>query len=83
MTNSIHQYVLVLPFVKHPIHSPQQITILSHNFTYNYTAFFMHFQQNTFRYCVINFTKMETLFSTLSVKVGDTVGEYGRKTEIS
>lgn len=43
----------------------------------------MHFQQNTFRYCVIHFTKMETLFSTLSVKVGDTVGEYGRKTEIS
>lgn len=43
----------------------------------------MHFQQNTFRYCVIYFTEMETIFSTLSAKVGDTVGEYGRKTEIS
>ena len=43
----------------------------------------MHFQQNTFRFCVIDFTNMEMLTDTLSVKVGDTVGEYGRKTEIS
>ena len=43
----------------------------------------MHFQQNTFCFCVMDFTNMEILIGTLSVKVGDTVGEYGRKTEIS
>ena len=42
------------------------ITILSHNITFNYTAFFVHFQQNTFRFCVIHFTKMDILIDTLS-----------------
>ena len=83
MTNLIHQYVLELPFVKHPIHSPQQITVLSHNIALYYTAFFVHFQQNPFRFCVIHFTNVETLIDTLSVKAGDTVGEYGGKIKIS
>ena len=36
-----------------------------------------------FRFCEIDYTIPEILFGTLSVKVGDTVGEYGRKTKIS
>lgn len=31
----------------------------------------------------IHFTNMEILIDTLSVKVGDTVGEYGRKITFS
>ena len=42
---------------------------------------YQHNHQNWFR--VIVFTNVETLIETLSVKVGDTVGEHGRKTKIS
>ena len=39
--------------------------------------------KNIHHFCEIDYTITETLFSTLSAKVGDTVGEYGRKTKIS
>ena len=37
----------------------------------------------TQKFTEIYFTNMETLIDILSVKVGDTVGEYGRKTTLS
>lgn len=36
-----------------------------------------------FRTVEIHFTNMEILIDTLTVKVGDTVGAYGRKITIS